>query len=216
MYSTKQRGIAKKTVMAQNGKWVAFRSIRDDTIITCGSEPKEVEKEARRKGVLLPVITYLPFMDIKNYPFILKEEVGAGGPRPYLPVKLTNPETGEFIIIWGLIDTGASRCILPNKYAKQIGIDITKGIPQGGQVNGYVCPCYVEVMGIDKEGNIDDENIVFKMPNREFFFSDQYTFALLGVNDFLKDSILTIDYPKQTCSVKIEDFIKKPKKNHKS
>ena len=42
----------------------------------------------------------------------------------FVPLKLSNPETGQSIRIMGLIDTGADSCLFPANIAKAIGHDL--------------------------------------------------------------------------------------------
>lgn len=42
-----------------------------------------------------------------TFPFV---DLGDGTARPFLPIKIINPETSRSITTFGLIDTGADEC----------------------------------------------------------------------------------------------------------
>ena len=50
-------------------------------------------------------------MLIENYPFTITRPGDVA--RPYLPIKIINPENQKEINVYALIDTGADECALP-------------------------------------------------------------------------------------------------------
>ena len=46
------------------GKYVAFKSFEDSTVIGSGDSPKEAYDEAQREGYKEPVITFVPVKDM--------------------------------------------------------------------------------------------------------------------------------------------------------
>ena len=62
---------------------------------------------------------------ITDYPFIRFNSTQQ--PKPILPIIIKNPQTGQFLNIWGLIDTGADRCSVPASYASLLGHNLTQG-----------------------------------------------------------------------------------------
>ena len=133
-------------------------------------------------------------MEITNCPFSVPENYKDFGPQPYIPIRIINPKTNQAIINWGLVDTGAFSCRLPSMCGESIGIDILKGrlcegATAGGKNKVYVHPCNIEILDMD--------NNVLTRITGEFAFGDSVPFVLLGVQDFLKDYIVTIDYPRQ-------------------
>ena len=51
-------------------------------------------------------------------------------PRPWLPVIIVNPMTGNEVKVLGLIDTGADECAMPASYANILGHNLQRGIPK--------------------------------------------------------------------------------------
>ncbi len=47
-----------------SGKYVAKKSFQDLAVISAGSDPQEVMKEAQQKGVKDPVVFYIPEKDL--------------------------------------------------------------------------------------------------------------------------------------------------------
>ena len=45
------------------GKYVAFKSRSDDTVISAGDDPKEVFDDAKKNGAEKPVIAFIPDKD---------------------------------------------------------------------------------------------------------------------------------------------------------
>ncbi|MBI4697346.1 MAG: hypothetical protein HY758_00090 [Nitrospirae bacterium] len=43
-----------------NGKYVAKRSFQDMDVVCSGNNPKEVAEKANRKGIINPVVFYVP------------------------------------------------------------------------------------------------------------------------------------------------------------
>jgi len=201
-------GLSKQTKHRE--KWVAYGSKCGDTIVACGESVSEVEKRAKEQGYILPEIAHLIMTDIIDYPFTLPEEYKAIGyshqKQPCLPVQLTNPITNKTTVVWGLVDTGASACHFPEKYAKAIGIDVKRGRPYGGPTSGgpckgRFCHCHIGILAIKNENEIDFTRELITLPNREHFFSEKAPISLLGIEGFLEDYILTVDYPKQVFSI---------------
>lgn len=140
-------------------------------------------------------------MPINAYPFIA---VGYGQPsRPYLPIKIINPATGQFILQWGQIDTGADECALPAWIAQQLGHNLTDGkAKQIGTGNGttmaYAHTTVIEIFKLDGVGAIDNTTVVHTIPNTPIDYMPNLHCVLLGVKSFLGQFKLTVDYP-HTC-----------------
>lgn len=144
---------------------------------------------------------------MKWYPFTVYDEYKVAGPQPYLPVKITHPDdVNTSIIVKGLIDTGALISKFPFKYAEQIALEfkngnIVSGLTAGGEVQAYSCNCGVKLLDMNEKGQILPEKVLVKLPSEQFVFGQCTPIALLGVNDCLKDFILTVNYPKQVFSI---------------
>jgi len=50
--------------------------------------------------------------------------------EPRVPVVFTNPSTGNFVLLFCLVDSGASDIILNAQFAPLLGIDLTAAPPQ--------------------------------------------------------------------------------------
>ncbi|MEA1929106.1 MAG: hypothetical protein U9N73_12940 [Candidatus Auribacterota bacterium] len=143
-------------------------------------------------------------MPIIEYPF--KKLTPADPLRPILPIRITNPDTGLSLRSWGLIDTGADDCAFPAGMATILGHNLSAGTPkQIGTGNGvtiaYAHTCKIEIFKIEPDGNVSDEEVVYKIDNTPLDFMPNLESLLLGVQNFLNNFILTIDYPNKSFSV---------------
>ncbi|MFH1429343.1 MAG: hypothetical protein ABIH39_06335 [Candidatus Margulisiibacteriota bacterium] len=71
----------------------------------------------------------LLIMPLDNCAFTSTDKYGIQ--RPYLPIVIRNPNTGDFEFSWGLIDTGANECSMPaiKSLLKQLtGIDFSEKV----------------------------------------------------------------------------------------
>ncbi len=75
--------------------------------------------------------------------------------RPYIPVRLTGPKG-----VWegyGLIDSGADRCLFNDQIAKQVGLNLDQGQNEnfggieGGNLNASLQKVTLQIIGMDKE-----------------------------------------------------------------
>ncbi len=146
-------------------------------------------------------------MPIKDYPF---EPIGCplelASYSPVLPIRVINPQNNFTILTWGLIDTGAQTCTIPEYIAKEIGHSIKDGHQQscftaGGIITVYEHMFRIEVLKVYKNGKVDEEKIVYTTNDGLIAVSKKLPIVLLGVNNFLKPNILTIDYDKLLFSI---------------
>lgn len=117
--------------------------------------------------------------------------------RPLLQVKYINPHTDQHLSAWALIDTGADTCVLPDMFAELLGHNLERGEKTeivGASGNGIA---YKHTMKIEIPGFCTEETLVSFVPNLRQ--------PLLGVENFLSNFCLTIDYPKQRFSMKFSD-----------
>jgi Retroviral aspartyl protease. len=131
-------------------------------------------------------------MDVIKKPFTII--IAGGVARPILPVIISNPTTCQELRTFALIDTGADDCAFPASYALLTGHNLLAGNQKeigtgNGKTNAYAHTVSLEINGY----KIDNILIDF-MPNLHI--------GLLGVQNFLKRFILTIDYPGQNFSLK--------------
>jgi len=143
-------------------------------------------------------------MPIRNFPF-LRPHPRDPKRRPWLFINIMNPHTGSICPTFGLIDTGSDECALPAAYADLLGHNLTAGEPKqirtgNGVTTAYRHTCTIQIFdsGSLHQGNLQvahriEEILVDFMPNLHC--------ALLGVNTFLNNFLLTIDYPNQVFSI---------------
>jgi predicted aspartyl protease len=115
--------------------------------------------------------------------------------KPWLGIEIENPHTGQKIKCEGLIDTGASECCFPEHFADMLGHDFRTGekINLGtasGATDAYMHTTIIHVPG-------------FSTNECKVSFVKGLKIPLLGVKSFLSNFILTIDYPKETFSLKL-------------
>lgn len=136
-------------------------------------------------------------MPIRDFPFTCIQPDGA--PRPWLPIRITNPATGLSQNAYGLIDTGADECALPASYASLLGHNLQAGVERTIQTGNGLTTAYSHttsftILNFHGEPAITvDETLIDFMPNLHV--------VLLGVKNFLSKFILTINYPSQTFSI---------------
>jgi len=127
-----------------------------------------------------------------------------GSLRPLVPVFITNPDTGKFIKSSALIDTGSDGSCFPEFIAKTTGHNLkgTKvktGISHG--IGGSKVKTWKHSFTI---GLIDPKsNIAVKWTPRLIVdcFDHNKAPPILGSKDFLKDFIVSLDYPNKTITL---------------
>lgn len=139
-------------------------------------------------------------MPIKKVPFIVFED--GEDPKPWLPIKIVNPQTGLFVTTLGLIDTGADTCSIPAYLAKQLGHNLKKGVKKTtGTANGNGT-CYAHGTTIEILHANDHNRCLFRIKNTPIDFMPKLPVVLLGIEHFLDQFVLKIDYPNQLFSIK--------------
>ncbi len=139
-------------------------------------------------------------MPITAYPFTTL--IPGDLARPMLPIRIFNPDNGKFISSLGIIDTGADDCAIPAAYASSLGHNLTAGkikqISTGNGVsNAYAHTTRIEIF--DMKGTA---GVVHTIPDTPIDFMPNLGIILLGVNNFLSHFVLTVDYARQTFSIK--------------
>lgn len=120
--------------------------------------------------------------------------------RVYLPVRLTNPATGDSTNIeMALVDTGADACAIPGSIACALQHDLkhqeapfkqTSGI-DGTHINTYGHTFKLELLSADAG------KVVWSCEQAVIECLDKDIPILLGAADFLANFRITIDYPQQ-------------------
>lgn len=139
-------------------------------------------------------------MPITNYPFTILSP--GAPPRPMLPICIHNPDTGAVFRTWGLIDTGADDCAIPANVAPIVGHNLNAGLlssigTAGGYATVYAHKTRIDILSIN-----DHVAIVHSIPDAPVDFCPGLHTVLLGVDNFLSNFVLTIDYPNKCFSIK--------------
>lgn len=131
-------------------------------------------------------------MNLQDIPFI---QISPGDtPKPWLPIVITNPHTGNKVKTYGLIDTGADECALPAQFADILGHNLQKGTPKEISTGNGITKAYSHTVSIETNDFRTDDVLIDFMPN--------LSVPLLGVRSFLGKFILTVNYKAQTFSLK--------------
>jgi len=144
-------------------------------------------------------------MPVSDYPFQASPDIPT--PSPILPIKIINPDNGKAYMTWGLVDTGAFQTAIPGHIAQAIGHNINAvkamdGYGADGALSIYQHSCSIEIFKMDSKGIVDINTVVHTISRRRIGVIKDLPFVLLGVREFLKKFVLTVDYPQQQFSIK--------------
>ncbi len=119
-----------------------------------------------------------------------------------LPIIIINPENNKSYKTKGLIDTGACDCAIPADIAKILGHNLILGYPKiigtgNGDSLAYSHTSTIQIFHPEKP----DGNPIYTLDNVLIDFMPNLHFPLLGVNGFLSEFILSINYPKRIFSL---------------
>ena len=117
--------------------------------------------------------------------------------RPWLPITIINPHTGQEIQVLGLVDTGADECALPSAYASLLGHNLQAGKSKEVNTGNGTTLAYSHTSRIRVGNFITDQTLIDFMPN--------LSVPLLGMKNFLSHFILTVDYPNSSFSLEKPD-----------
>jgi hypothetical protein len=145
-------------------------------------------------------------MPIKNHPFATILGVN----RPMLWIRAINPDTGQGVIELAIVDPGADECVFPATTATELGHTLESGSKKSiktasGTTYAYSHTSVVDILDMQLNG-MPGSKVLYTIPKMPIDFVQGCDHFLLGVGNFLKDFVLTIDYPRQCFS------IRKPKK----
>jgi len=139
----------------------------------------------------------------ETYSFVVyKYPNGKLTERTEIPIRITNPATGDACIVFALIDTGADTCVIPknlsdklnhNFSAEGVHSTITGGI--GGQSKTFKHTFNLEIL------NSDRNKVVYSVGNLLVDCVDENIPPLIGVKDFLQHFEVEIDYPAKTIAL---------------
>lgn len=131
-------------------------------------------------------------MDIINHPFIKISPNDI--PRAALPLTIINPHTNKKLKTYGIIDTGADECAFPADFALLIGHNLQKGRPKSVRTGNGETTAYAHTISIQVYDFMIKDVLIDFLPN--------LAIPLLGVNSFLSNFVLSVNYPNFTFSLK--------------
>lgn len=143
-------------------------------------------------------------MPIVDYPF--QAQGVFSQLSPILPIKIINPRNGLEFQTWGLVDTGSDATIITGYIANKIGLNIdsvqsSPGEGAGGSFDVFEVACSINILSMDEDGNVNINDVVIEIRHRRIGVIRDLRYVLLGVNDFLKKYVLTIDYSREIFSI---------------
>lgn len=135
-------------------------------------------------------------MPIRDIPFHLTSD---NNYRPWLPIKIINPHTGQSQRTIGLVDTGADECTIPADMAGLLGHVLSRGPAKrsktaGGSVTGYTHTTKIEIYDFQ-------DKLLHTIYDIPVDFLPGLHVPLLGVEHFLDQFDLHISYPKRIFSI---------------
>ena len=86
-------------------------------------------------------------------------------PRPYLPVRVINPESAKELRVYALIDTGADECAFPASFASLLWHNLQGGQTRKISTGNGVTIAYGHTTRIAIEGFTTQDVLVDFMPN---------------------------------------------------
>jgi predicted aspartyl protease len=118
-------------------------------------------------------------------------------PRPYVPIIISNPDSGREIEVFALIDTGADECAFPASFANILGHNLTSGTEKHIQTGNGTTLAYGHTSIISLDAFTTEHTTMDYLVNLDT--------PLLGMRSFLSFFIVTLDYPQQTVSLEFEE-----------
>jgi predicted aspartyl protease len=138
-------------------------------------------------------------MPIRNFPFYKVKKDRCS--RPWLPIRLVNPDNGLDLITVGLIDTGADECSVPAAFAKKLGHNLTAVKPKLITTASGIGRAYPHTTTIEIY-DVSIKNVLHNIPNVTIDYTEDLHVVLLGMKNFLEHFVLEINYPKEVFSIR--------------
>ena len=119
-----------------------------------------------------------------------------------LPIKIVNPHSNLSYKTFGLTDTGATECAIPSKIAKILGHNLENGTKKEISTGNGLAIAYghTSIIEIYHPQRLN-KPAVFILKNVLIDFMPNLNVPLLGVNNFLSNFTLIINYPKRIFSL---------------
>lgn len=137
-------------------------------------------------------------MPIQNIPFTRFSDTVSSHPR--LLVKIINSDTNLSMFTFGIIDTGADECAVPEFIATTIGHNLKKGKKKLIGTAGGLTPSYSHKTRVELYHPVTGKHM-YTLNETPIDYVDGLHCALLGVKNFLDQFVLRIDYPKKRFSI---------------
>ena len=131
-------------------------------------------------------------MSARQYPFYAARPGDLS--RPYLPIRIINPDSGKELRVYALVDTGADECAFPASFAPVLGHNLQAGQSRRISTGNGITVAYSHTTRIVIEDFSTQDVLVDFMPNLNT--------PLLGVKSFLGNFVLTVDYPNKIFSLR--------------
>ncbi len=138
-------------------------------------------------------------MPIHNIPFT--RFGNAAGSHPRLLVKIINSDTGLSMFTFGIIDTIADECAVPEFVATKTGHNLKKGNKKFIGTAGGLTPAYSHTTRFELYHPVTGKHM-HALTETPVDYVEGLHCVLLGVKNFLDRFVLHIDYPKKTFSVR--------------
>ena len=144
----------------------------------------------------------------QEYPFIPIEP--GDWPRLILPVCITNPKNGRFIRHWAFADTGADRSAFPGWLRQALGLSPRSGIRRSittgsGPDTAHAHLAQVDIFGLTPGlRRVDTSKVIHSVSTRMDFMPNLGS-CLIGVESFLEEFILRVDYQRRVFSLSKRD-----------
>ena len=137
-----------------------------------------------------------------TYPFVTFTDAQGNvirAPSSYLPVRISNPDTGLSTVTYALVDTGADNCVFTKSLAVSLGHNFDGDGVKSENTQGVSgsTPVFLRTFDMDIL-TADRMKTFFSITNVLVACVAQEIPVLLGVADCLKRFTLTVDYPATT------------------
>lgn len=128
-------------------------------------------------------------------------------PQPLLWVRIVNPDNGRKTEpLLALVDTGSDICLFPSSVAEDLGhvlrsvdpVEITATVGKGSAF-----PHMATIEILQKDVNTDEpiDHVLHTIEKKLIHFVKDGSSFLLGVEDFLGEFVLKVNYPFRMFSI---------------
>jgi hypothetical protein len=120
-----------------------------------------------------------------------------------IPIEIINPISKKVIKSFGIIDTGATDIAIPGYIGQLLGFDVYHGLPKdintgNGPAQAFQHSCS---MILYHPAHTPGTREFYRINSALMDFMPSLPVVLLGVNDFLINFNLTINYPRRLFSL---------------